>query len=131
MSKIAYNSIVMTEKKRNDSHELDLPDTLFSRDIENRVLQDIVKTCLLEITGISLLRGTLLDILFGRTCGIEVEQDLNNNSLSVKIELKIDYGISIPEKSEEIQSKVFQELTRMTGLHVAEVHVIFKRLSDL
>jgi uncharacterized alkaline shock family protein YloU len=38
------------------------------------------------------------------------------------------YGICIPEKADEIQLKVTQELSRLTGLHVSLVHVIFKNL---
>ena len=54
-------------------------------------------------------------------------------TISAKIEVAISYGISIPEKAEEIQTNVVQELVRMTGLHVSHIHVVFKELipSDL
>jgi uncharacterized alkaline shock family protein YloU len=48
--------------------------------------------------------------------------------VSVKIEVNIKYGISIPEKAEEIQSKIIESISKYTGLHVNCVHVIFKNL---
>ena len=48
--------------------------------------------------------------------------------MKIQLEINIKYGTSIPEKSEEIQNKVAQEVTKMTGVHVSEVHVIFREL---
>ena len=42
--------------------------------------------------------------------------------------MNIRYGIPIPDKAEEIQSKVAEEITRLSGLHVAAVHVIFRNV---
>lgn len=116
-----------------DTKELDLPDTIFIRDIESRVFQAITIQCLSGIQGISLLEGTFFDNLLGRegverVKGVHVEQDLKNHSVNIKVELNIIYGISIPEKAEEIQNKLVKEITRLTGLHVACVHVVFKNL---
>ena len=116
-----------------DTKEIDLPDTVFIRDIESRVFQSITIKCLSEIEGISLLEGTLIDNLLGREGlerikGVYVEQDSKNHSVNIRIELNIAYGISIPEKSEEIQSKIVKEITKLTGLHVSSVHVVFKNL---
>ena len=116
-----------------DSKEIDLPDTVFIRDIESRVFQAITIKCLSGIEGISLLEGTLIDNLLGREGmerikGIYIEQDSKNHAVNIKIELNIAYGISIPEKAEEIQTKIVKEVTRLTGLHVACVHVVFKHL---
>jgi uncharacterized alkaline shock family protein YloU len=116
-----------------DSKELDLPDTVFIRDIESRVFQAIAIKCLSDIKGIALIEGTLFDNLLGRegldrVKGIYVEQDSKNHSVNIKIELNIAYGISLPEKAEEIQTKIVKEVIQYTGLHVACVHVVFKNL---
>ncbi len=116
-----------------DTKELDLPDTVFIRDIESRVFQAITIKCLSDIEGISLIEGTLFDNLLGRegldrVKGIYVEQDSKNHSVNIKIELNIAYGISLPEKAEEIQTKLVKEIIQYTGLHVACVHVVFKNL---
>lgn len=111
--------------------EYTLTDTVFIKDIESRVFQTIVIKCLAQIEGVSFLGGTLIDHLLGREGvdrikGIYVEQDQNNHSVSVKIEVNVAYGISIPEKADEVQERVAKEITKLTGLHVSCVHVIFK-----
>lgn len=115
-----------------DCKELDLPDTVFIRDIESRVFQAIVLQCLSKIEGIALQEGNLFDSLLGREVervkGIYVEQDQKQHSVLVRVEVSIAYGLSIPEKAEEIQSKIVEEVTRWSGLHVSTVHVIFKDL---
>ena len=111
--------------------EYNFPETIFTRDVESRVFQSIVVKCLAEVEGVQSIGGNIFDHLLGRENqikGIYVEQDEDTQSVSVKIEVNVDYGISIPEKAEEIQKKVTGEITRLTGLHVATVHVIFKGL---
>jgi len=124
----------MTEKKSKlefDTKEFELPETEYIRDIDNRVFQGIILQTLAKIPGISLLEGNVIDHLFGRTegvKGIHTEQDPKTCSISARVEVAIAYGLSIPEKAEEIQSKVVHELVRMTGLRVSHVHVVFKEL---
>ena len=113
--------------------ELDIPDTVFVRDIENRVFQTIVLQCLAKIEGISLLEGNIIDSFLGRDRvegikGIYAEQDNKNRSVNVKVEVNVKYGIPIPEKANEIQTRVSEEITQFTGLHVACVHVVFKNV---
>ncbi|MBF8263483.1 MAG: hypothetical protein HW387_1148 [Parachlamydiales bacterium] len=115
-----------------DRKELNLPDTVFIRDIETRVFQAIVLQCLAKIEGVGFLEGNLFDSLLGREVervkGIHVEQDQDQHSVEVRVEINIAYGMSIPEKAEEVQSKIVEEISRWSGLHVASVHVIFKDL---
>lgn len=122
----------MYEKlKQIDSKELQLPETTFIRNIESRVFQAITLQCLAKIEGIGLIEGGLFDSLLGREAdikGIHVEQDQENHSVSIRIEINIRYGVSIPEKAEEIQSKIVEEISDLTALHVSCVHVIFKSL---
>jgi uncharacterized alkaline shock family protein YloU len=44
------------------------------------------------------------------------------------VELNIAYGISIPEKAEEIQNKLIDQIVKFTGHTVSVVHVIFKSM---
>ncbi|MGR3973070.1 MAG: Asp23/Gls24 family envelope stress response protein [Candidatus Rhabdochlamydia sp.] len=113
--------------------EVELPETVFVRDIENKVFQSIVVQCLLGIEGITLLEGNLIDYFLGRESperisGIFVEQDLKNQSIQVKLEVSVAFGVILPQKAEEIQTVVAKELSRLTGLHVSLVHVVFKNL---
>lgn len=120
--------------KRLDPKEFELPETIFVRDIENKVFQGIVLQCLAQIDGISLVEGNLIDSLLGRSSlesgvkGIFTEQDNKNHSVSIKVEVNICYGYTIPDKAEEIQTKITEDITKLTGLHVSCVHVVFKNV---
>lgn len=121
------------EPKKIDTKEFEIPETTFSRDIENKVFQGIILQCLADIEGISLLEGNFIDNILGRSGpesikGISAEQDSKRQSVDIKLEVNICYGIPIPQKAEEIQVKVSEEITRLTGLHVSSVHVIFKNV---
>ena len=90
--------------KEIDTKELKFADTIFVRDIETRVFQSIVIKCLASIEGITLLEGNLLDNLLGREGserikGIHVEQDQKNHSVSIKVEIKVAHGLSLPNKA--------------------------------
>lgn len=121
------------DMKKVDPKEFELPETTFSRDIENKVFQGIVLQCLSKIEGISLIEGNFIDSLFGRegteaAKGIFVEQNEKNHSVFVKIEINIQYGLPIPEKADEIQTFISNEITKLTGLHVSAIHLIFKAI---
>ena len=124
----------MNEKiAKVDTKEFELPQTVFSRDIETRVIQVIILYCLGKIEGVGLMGANLIDTLFGREAervkGIYVEQDSKNYQIKVNIEITVAYGVCIPEKAEEIQNKIVQDITSLTGLHVASVHVVIKGIS--
>ena len=118
--------------KNMDAREIELPETVFIRDIETRVFQGIALQALSKIGGIALIEGNLFDSLLGRELervkGIHVEQDQKKHSVDIRVEINVLYGISIPEKAEEVQTKLAEEISRWIGLHVASVHVIFKEL---
>ena len=122
--------------KQIDPREIDLPETLFSQDIENRVFQSIVVRVLSQIEGVSLLEGGFLDHWLSRDSlegvkGIHVDQDDKNHSVNVKVEINVAYGVSLPVKAEEVQIKIAEEISALSGLHVGSVHVIFKNLIPL
>jgi uncharacterized alkaline shock family protein YloU len=118
--------------KQIDTKELELPETVFIRDIEGKVFQSIVLQALRLIEGIETLEGNLFDSLLGDSLdgvkGIHVEQDQKAHLVNVRIEINVAYGISIPDKAEEIQNKILQDISRLTSLHLGSVHVIFKNL---
>lgn len=118
-----------------DTKEFELPETLFISDIDTRVFQGIVLQCLSQIDGIALVEGNFIDNILGRAgpeiSGIHSEQDSRNHSVSIKIEVNIAFGLSIPLKAEEIQNKVVEEITRLTGLRVSSIHVLFKNIIPL
>jgi uncharacterized alkaline shock family protein YloU len=118
--------------KNMDSREINLPETVFIRDIDTRVFQAIAVQCLSKIEGISFLGGNLFDSLLGREVervkGIHVLQDQEKHSVEVRVEINILYGVNIPAKAEEVQERLVEEISNWSGLHVSSVHVIFKDL---
>lgn len=118
--------------KNIDSKEVQLPETLFIHDVDTRVFQALAIECLSKIEGIALIEGNIFDTLLGREIekvkGIHVVQDQKGHSIELRVEVKVRYGISIPEKAEEIQMRLSEEMGKWTGLHVASIHVIFKDL---
>lgn len=124
---------IAKETQNMDMKELELPETVFVRDIENRVFQTIILQGLSKIKGITLLEGSFFNNFLGKDNvegikGINAEQDNKKQSVNVKVEVNILYGIPIPCKAEEIQTKIAEEITDLTGLHVASVHVVFKNV---
>jgi uncharacterized alkaline shock family protein YloU len=118
--------------KQMDKKELDLPETVFIRDIEGKVFQAIVLKCLAKIEGVGILENNLFDNLLGREAervkGVHVEQDQKKHSVNIRVEINVAYGVSIPDKAEEVQTNVAREISAWTGLHVSSVHVVFKNL---
>ncbi|MCE2982427.1 MAG: Asp23/Gls24 family envelope stress response protein [Parachlamydia sp.] len=118
--------------KKVDTQEFELPETVFIRDIENKVFQSIVLQCLSQIEGISLVEGNFIDHLLGRSAegvkGIYAEQDDKHQSVRIKVEVNILFGLNIPQMAEEIQTKISEDITNLTGLHVSSVHVVFKNV---
>ena len=103
------------------------------RDIEARVFQASVIKCLAQIEGVTFIEGTLFDHLLGREGlerikGVYIEQDAKAQAVDIKIELNIAYGISIPAKSKEIESKLIGDVAKLTGSHVRSLHVVVKNV---
>lgn len=120
-------------RQKLDTKEFELPETVCTRTIEDRVFQSLVLRSLSKISGIGLVEGNFIDSLLGRDSvegvkGITIEQENKNHSVAIKIEVSIAYGISIPDKAEEIQSKIAEDITKFSGLHVSSVHVTFKNI---
>lgn len=116
-----------------DQSELQLPQTAYIHDIDSRVFQAIALQCIVKTEGLSPIEGNLLDSFLGRDGadrlkGIYVEQNQKEHSVNFRIEINISYGLSIPEKSKEIQELIAQEVVKLTGLHVGAIHVIFKNI---
>lgn len=122
--------------RKIDTKEFEIPETLFVRDIDNKVLQGIVLQSLSQVEGISLVEGNFLDHFWGKDNlegikGIHCAQDSKKQCVTIRVEVNIRYGISIPDIAEEVQAKVCKDVTRLTGLHVSSVHVVFRGISPL
>src|ERR1700739_4529511 len=97
--------------KHLDRKEIELPDTVFIRDIDSRVIEALCHQCLMKISGVTPLEANILDNLLGRDAaevlkGIHVVQDEKKQTVHIKLDVNIAYGYSIPEKAEEVQMKI-------------------------
>lgn len=125
---------MVNDNSKYDSKEFELPETTFTQDIDNKIFQTIVVQTLLKIEGITLLEETgFIDSLLRRATtdhlnGIHIEQDEKSHSINIRMELNILYGVSIPQKAEEIHTNLAKELTKLTGLHINNIHVVFKNV---
>lgn len=122
---------MVNTKLKLETKEVELAETLYVRDIDDRVFQAIVAECLTKIKGVALVENNLIDNIFSLGSsetikGIHVEQNGNSHSVNIKIEVYICYGESIPEKAEEIQNRVTEEVTQCTGLHISSLYVRFR-----
>lgn len=113
--------------------EKEIQKTIFLTDIETKVFQAIAFQTLKEISSIELIEGSIFDSLLGgeegeRMKGIHVECDETHPVVNIKIEVNILYGVCIPEKSLEIEEKVKEKITHLTGFHVGLIHVTFKNM---
>jgi len=105
----------------------------YIQDIESKVFQAITYQVLKEIASIELVEGSILDSFLGvegaeKIKAIHVELDETNPFVSFKIDLNILYGVSIPEKSEEIQNKVKVKVEELTGYQIGFIHLVFKNI---
>ena len=108
--------------KNMDSGEIELPETVFIRDIDSRVFQTIALQALAKIEGIGLLEGNLFDSLLGREVervkGISVIQEQKNHSVEIRVEINVLYEVNIPQKAEEVQEKLVEEITKLSLIHI-------------
>jgi uncharacterized alkaline shock family protein YloU len=121
-----------SEKEITDAIE-EVSTVAFGQEIEDKVFQSIALQCLAKIEGVSLIEGNIIDHLFGRSSserirGITIQQDSKSRALNVRVEINAEYGVMLPQKAEEIQQKIAEEMKTLTGLGVSGVHVVFKNL---
>jgi uncharacterized alkaline shock family protein YloU len=116
--------------KNIDVKEVELPTTEFIFDIETKVLQSFCYQVIKKTEGVYPVEGGIIDNLLGHEHlkGIHVSQDSKAHAVLIKIEVGVEYGMSLPQVAEELQSKIVEEISEFTGLHVGSCHVIFKNL---
>ena len=124
----------LEEKKVVDTKELEAAETVYIRDIENRVFQTIVLQTLSKIEGINLLEGNFLDSILKKTTqdylkGIQAEQNSKNNMLHINKEkllvvdglsdfIVVDSGdvlLILPRKKEQDVKKILNEVRQNKG----------------
>lgn len=117
-----------------DPKELHLPETTMVHDIETKFFQSITIQTIKKIEGVEVVGNSpLINNILGnddKIYGVFIEQDQKKHEVSIKVEVNIRYGMSIPEKAEQIQMQVIKDISSLTGVHVSMMHVIFKNIIE-
>ncbi len=96
--------------------------------IHNSVIAVIAREAVLKVPGVADLAGSLVDDIAGMVGrkplerGVRVE--VGENSLVIEVALVVEYGASIPKVAFEVQSRVREDVERLTGKSVRSVNVI-------
>ncbi|WP_295747122.1 Asp23/Gls24 family envelope stress response protein [uncultured Limosilactobacillus sp.] len=92
-----------------------------------QVLEIIAGIAANEVDGVAKMHGSLasgVGELFGRQLdrrGVKLSN--NDDELGIDVDVYVQYGVSVPKIAAEIQNKVKQQVTVMTGLTPTEVNV--------
>ena len=98
-------------------------------EIENEVVAIIAGLAATEVKGVAGMSGGIAGgfaEMLGRknlTKGVEIETE--NNKVKLDIFIIVDYGVSIPEVTDNIRNNVKEAIKQMTGLETEElvIHV--------
>ncbi|MFC6322264.1 Asp23/Gls24 family envelope stress response protein [Companilactobacillus baiquanensis] len=96
-------------------------------EISHQVIEILLGIATSQVEGVYEMRGSLssrLDSLFGRiNHGKGVDVVLSNNRVSADVFVYLEYGVSIPKVSLEIQKSAIEQLEFMTDLTLDEINV--------
>lgn len=104
--------------------------------IEDEVIFTIVQRAVLESEEVAHLTSGLTDKVLGRNSkGIKLQRE-ETGELKLSINVAIYYGQPLLEVANQLQKRIRDDLTMMTGLEVASVdihiqHIIFQAESQL
>ncbi|MFD1417207.1 Asp23/Gls24 family envelope stress response protein [Companilactobacillus keshanensis] len=96
-------------------------------EISHQVIEILLGIATSQVEGVYEMRGSLssrLDSLFGRiNHGKGVDVVLSDNQVSADVFVYLEYGVSIPKVSLEIQKSAIEQLEFMTDLTLNEINV--------
>ncbi|WP_138415865.1 Asp23/Gls24 family envelope stress response protein [Aquibacillus sediminis] len=96
-------------------------------EIAPEVIEVIAGIATTEIVGVSSMRGNFATGVverFGKKShgkGIKVE--LTENGVLIDVYVVLDYGTTIPEVAQKIQTNIRQALKNMTALEIDEINI--------
>lgn len=94
--------------------------------ISSQALQSIVRLAAEEIEGVELVKGFIGSIsqrfgVSGPEKSIKIE--VQDSEVEIVLDLRVDYGLSIPELVQQVQFGVKGAMESMTSLKVKSVNV--------
>lgn len=96
-------------------------------EIAPEVIEVITGIAASEVDGVSSMRGSFAtDVVerFGKkTHSKGVKVDLTENGILIDLYVVLNFGVSIPQVAEQLQTNIRQSLKNMTALEIAEINV--------
>ena len=95
--------------------------------IADEVIAVIAGIAATEVEGVAKMSGNITNEIVSKlgmknlSRGVKVI--LSEDSVEIKLNLILKYGVSIPKTSEEVQERVKNSIETMTGLTVSEVNI--------
>lgn len=93
----------------------------------NEVIATIAGLAAMDIPGVAGMCGSLAggfaELLGRKNLAKGVKIQVEDNVVTVDIELIVDYGAIVPEVCKEVQQSVSKALETMTGLNVAAINI--------
>ncbi len=95
--------------------------------ISNEVVGIIAGISAMEVKGVHSMAGNFADgitnILGKRNLSKGVKVEVGEKECSIDANIRVEYGIRIPDVAVAVQQKILKAVTDMTGLKVVEVNV--------
>ncbi|MCM8771780.1 MAG: Asp23/Gls24 family envelope stress response protein [Candidatus Omnitrophica bacterium] len=99
--------------------------------IEEEVLAQIAGIAATQVKGVCGISTSLVGGIakfFKKKPDIGVKVILGEGEVSFELGIEVEYGVSIPEVTYEVQERIKKEVEKMSGLKVANVDVIVKEV---
>ena len=95
--------------------------------ISNEVVGIISGIAAMEVKGVHSMAGTFADglttILGKKNLSKGVKVEVGEKECSIDANIRVEYGVRIPDVAVAVQQKILKAVTDMTGLKVVEVNV--------
>ncbi|WP_430785352.1 Asp23/Gls24 family envelope stress response protein [Virgibacillus flavescens] len=102
-------------------------DSLGTVEIAPEVIEIITGISASEVKGISSMRGNFASGVverFGKKSHSKgVKVDLTESGILIDLYVVLDFGVSIPQVAQKLQTNIRQALKSMTALEIAEINV--------
>ncbi|MCT2537518.1 Asp23/Gls24 family envelope stress response protein [Aquibacillus koreensis] len=97
-------------------------------EIAPEVIEVIAGIATTEVAGVSYTRGNFATGVVERlgkkqSHGKGIKVELTNNGVIIDVFVVIDYGFTIPDVAQKIQTNIRQALKNMTALEIDEINV--------
>ena len=104
--------------------------------VHESVILSIVRKTACEVPGVIRMAGNsfvdnLADIVGNRRIFDKaVRLEMGDNTVSLEVQLILEYGCNIPEVAREVQKKIAEEILNITGMTVNKVNIVVADLDE-